>query len=244
MERKVPEIMTDKPIFQSQRRHPLDEDIANGTFDPSQMEDTSESLIDQIEDADEAAELNQQLQEALKEGPVMVMTADGREREVHVPSQWEGKLSGMPFSIQATPAGQMMVFSIPHTLPITLAVSVKDEFSLFETAVSTDMGLAMAARPEDFSDDFKKQEEMRLTWFLGFLRTSLSRTRRSMADPEDETGAMMMISAEDQAFAQKRAETILTTLDRVCSRLSDALDLDNNPRVHRMALPQGNATLH
>lgn len=65
-----------------------------------------------------------------------------------------------------------------------------------------------------------------------------------MADPEDDTGAMMMISAEDQAFAQKRAETILSTLDRVCSRLSNALNADKNPRVHRMTLPQGNATLH
>lgn len=236
--------MTDKPIFQTQRDQSLDEDISTAAFDPSPIEDISQSLIGQVENEDEANELNQQLQDALKEGPVMVMTADGREREVHVPSRWEGKLSGMPFSIQTTPAGQMMVFSIPHTLPITLAVSVKDEFSLFETAVSTDMGLAMAARPEDFPESFKKQEEMRLTWFLGFLRTSLSRTRRSMADPEDDTGAMMMISSEDQAFAQKRAETILTTLDRVCTRLSDALDMNNNPRAHRMALPQGNATVH
>lgn len=241
--------MRTKPTHGIAKSDPLQEDLEKETFDPACMKDLSPA-IDMITelDADDpqlAEKLAAELKEALKMGPVKVMTADGSEEEVHVPSEWTGAMSGLPFAAQAGVGGMAMTFNIPHKIPITLIVSVKDEFALYETAQSVDYSMAVASNPERFDVNHITQNTLRLTWFIGFLKMATSRVRMNMKNPQADQSVAMMVSAEDHKAGIERAKVMLNTLDFVRERLEHAVEpLNFDGLITTLSKPQGNISIH
>lgn len=218
--------------------------------DTNVTEDTPSILEDADYNADPEAiayaqQIAAELQEALKHGPVKVTNSDGSDEEVHVPETWTGAMSGLPFAAQMSMTGMMMTFSIPNTIPVTLMVAVKDEFALFETAQSVDFGMAVAADPTQIPMPTIGANAIRLAWLLGFLREATQRVRANLETPNPESTVAMVVHGNNPKAGRERAETMLRTLDGICSRLETALkpfnkdglmtrmvDLHHNSSVH------------